>query len=193
MRLLIAIFIVSFFALAYAVSAAIVVTYNINGVAIDSLTGAIIQSGTATATIQETGESGTITFANGNYTISLGSSLLANQTTFHVGLIITGTGKTGYDYLTIGNGPPATQTATCTTKQYHFTGNAFDQSGNLISSGIISISVEGVPGTNSTTFSSGVWDIYISPCLISGGMYNFQFALSGSGNTALFSRQVVAK
>jgi hypothetical protein len=169
------------------------ITYNINGVAIDSTSGAVIQSGTVTAIIQESGDNGTVSFTNGNYTIPVRTFLLANQTTFHVGIIITGTGKTGYNYLTIGNGPPATQTATCTTKQWHFTGTALDQSGNSISSSTISVSVEGVSGTNSTTFSNGVWDIYISPCLISGGLYNFQFALAGISNTALFSRQIVAK
>ncbi|TAL47275.1 hypothetical protein EPN87_03350 [archaeon] len=167
--------------------------YTFIGTALDSVTGNVIQSGNVTAIIREAGDSTTTTFTGGVYNISVNTYLIANQTKFHTGIIVTGTGKTGYNYLTVGNGPLAAQAASCTSKQWHFTGTALDHAGQQISQGNVGVSVQGVTGSNSTSFSNGAWDIYFSPCLVSGGLYTFQFTISGDGKTGFLSSAQVAK
>lgn len=158
------------------------INYNIAGSAFDSISGAPMTSGTVTAIVKETGDRGTGTITNGQYSASFATSLNSNQTKFTVGIILNGTGKVGYGQLSLGNGPQAQQIAACSSNLLHFGGTAVDLSGTLISSGNITAIVKSELNTysNSTSFSNGVWDIYITPCLISGGLYPFNFIITSS-------------
>jgi hypothetical protein len=168
--------------------------YSIKGNAYDSSTGIPVSTGTATVIIKENGDRNIGPVTNGAYNVNLGACLNSNQTKFTVGLIFSGGGKQGYNQIILGNGPFATQTQKCSTNQLHFTGTATDaDTGAVISNGTVSVNVKEVNTyTNSTTFSNSNWDIYISPCLISGGLYTFNFIVRSSDGkqSNLFINQI---
>jgi hypothetical protein len=172
------------------------ITYTIKGIALDSSTGEKILSGTATAIIKETGDRNSGTITDGSYTINLRTHLNTSINKFTVGIILNSTdGRIGYNYMTMGYGPFAEQTQTCSVNQWHFKGKAIDSStGTVIDQGTVQVTVVNEAAkvyTNTTTFSAGSWDIYISPCLISGGLYTFQFTISSGEKTInMFINQV---
>ena len=176
------------------VSGAGAYSYDIRGSAYDSSTGTSIQSGSVTGIIKETGERFTGLITNGAYTLTIPTNVNLNQTRFTVGIILTGGGKQGYNQIIVGTGPFYPQTQKCSTNQLHFKGSAIDaSSGTVIDSGTMTINVKEVKTyTNSTTVSNGVWDIYISPCLISGGLYTFNVLVASSDGrqSNLFVNQV---
>lgn len=171
-------------------------TYDIQGFAYDSSTGLSISSGTVTAIIKENGDRNTTTITNGVYNANISTTLNFNQTKFTIGLIFTGEGKKGYSQIVIGNGAFVQQTQKCSTNQLHFTGIATDtSSGTTLVSGTVTTSVkDAITYTNSTAFSSGTWDIYLSPCLISGGLYTFNFIIRSTDGrqSNLFVNQVAS-
>jgi hypothetical protein len=156
--------------------------YNLRGYAYDYSTGYSLSSATATLIVRETGDRNTGSVTNGFYNLSLGTCLNSNQTKFTVGLIFSNGVKKGFSQIVLGNGPFTTQTQQCSIQRLHFSGVAVDaNSGIPVSSGTISVSVKDINTyTNSTTFSNGNWDIYIWPCLVSGGMYQFNFIIASS-------------
>lgn len=161
------------------------VNVTIQGFAFNSLTGNPISSGVANATIKQTGELGNGTVTNGFFNFNITTSLNAtNQSQFFVGLSASDGNRSAYDFLTLGGSALITQNKFCSVKFWHFAGTALDLSGALISSGTISSNVRSETNstTNSTNFSNGLWDIYITPCLISGGLYTFNFIITTSNN-----------
>jgi hypothetical protein len=168
--------------------------YKIYGNAFDSTTGTSITSGTAIAIIKETGERGQGIITNNMYSIILVTDIDINKTKFTLGVILSDGIKKGYNQVIIGNGPFTTQVQLCSSNQMHFSGTATDaDTGAVISNGTVSVNVKEVNTyTNSTTFSNSNWDIYISPCLISGGLYTFNFIVRSSDGkqSNLFINQI---
>ncbi len=173
------------------------VTYVINGKAFDSLTGATIQSGNVTAIVKETGDGVNATFSNGTYSVNLRTSLLTNETSFNVGIIVSGGGKSGYSEVYFGGGSLTSLTQSCATKLWHFNGTAIDpMTGAQIIVGNVGVNVKNSVGnifSNSTTFSNGVWDIYLMPCLVPGYVSTFEFVVSNNTRVGYFSVRQVAK
>jgi hypothetical protein len=156
--------------------------YSVKGNAYDASSGSPVSSATGTAIIKQSGEKNIGTVTNGAYLITLSTCLNSNQTKFDIGLIFSTGVKKGFSQITIGNGPFATQAQQCSTNQLHFSGTAIDvSSGNVINSGTINVNAKGtISYSNTTTFSNGSWDIYISPCLVSGASYQFNFIITSS-------------
>ncbi len=170
--------------------------YAISGKAYDYFTGLLINNGTAIATVKENGKTMSSNVTNGTYSLCIYTGISASKNSFTVGVVVNSTdGKSGWNTFVIGSGPFASQTQACSVRQLHFTGNAISTSG-AISQGAVGATVNTEKGifTNSTSFANGFWDIYISPCLISGGLYTFNFALSSSdGKSSTLSLQQVAR
>lgn len=169
--------------------------YLISGNAYDYFTGQPINNGTVTAIVKETGENVSTSFSGGSYSFCLYSKIDASKNSFTVGLIVNSTDhKVGWNTLVIGGGPLTPQNQTCSVRQIHFAGGAISASGP-ISQGTVGVSVDTEKGltTNSTSFTNGIWDIYISPCLVSGGLYTFYFNLAGDGKSTTLVIQQVAR
>lgn len=169
--------------------------YKIKGYALYFNNGSFVPSGTITAIIKETGEKNFSNFVGGYWEVNLTSTLNNSQNKFSIGLIInTSDEKRGYNKLTVGVGSFATQTQKCSTKRWHFQGYAVDSSsGNYINQGNITVGIDGISGTNTTGFSNGMWDIYYSPCLISGKIYTFKFIITSEDKRNYMFLNQVAK
>jgi len=184
---------VTFF-LNFAKSENIDPVYTIKGFVIDFMSGSLISDGNVTAIVKETGEKNSTNFYNGHFEINLSSILDYTQNRFTIGLFINSSDKTGYSQLRIGSGSNAEQTQTCSRKQWFFKGNAIDsQTGNTIDNGQITISIKDTNEINSTNFYNGAWSIILSPCLISGEIYRFQFYIEGSNKKGYMFLNQVAK
>lgn len=170
--------------------------YTVSGIAYYADTGLPITNGTITGIIEETGETAYATIVNGYFVLKSNTTLNATESRFTLGLIVNSSdNKIGYVELVPNIGAfPGTRQA-CSTKQWHFSGTTIDNSGNLINSGTVMVSVNSEVQTyiNSTSFSNGSWDIYISPCLISGNLYTFQISVSSGGNISTLLINQVAK
>jgi len=167
--------------------------YSLKGYALDFTTGLRISSGTVTAMVRETGESNSNSFTNGYWTVDLQSHLDYAKNRFNVGIFVSSQDKkAGYYQVRLGSGDFASQSQACSRKQWHFRGRAIDsETGQFISSGRITVSVMNYKETNTTAFSNGEWDIYFSPCLISGEIYTFQFVVeSGNRRSYKFLNQI---
>jgi hypothetical protein len=167
---------------------------RISGYAFYSDTGQLIPSGTVIGIIKETGDSGTTTISNGYFNLLITLSTFdPSKNKFVLGLIINSTDqKFGYVQLISGVGNFISQVQTCSIKQWHFSGHATNPDTGLpISQGNITINIPGETVANTTAFYNGIWDIYYSPCLISGNIYTFQFIVtSGNKRSAFFMKQV---
>lgn len=170
--------------------------YSIMGVALYYDTGLPIESGVITGIIKETGEVGYATIADGLFLLKFNSTVNTTRNKFTVSLIINSSdNKMGYVQLVAGGGEFMSSVQTCSIKNWEFSGVAVDTSGASINSGNLTVSVEGElqTYTNSTTFSNGVLDISLSPCLISGNLYTFNFKISSGGKTSDLSINQIAK
>lgn len=170
--------------------------YTIKGVALYYDTGLPIPSGVITGIVKETGERGHASIADGVFLLKFNSTANATQNKFTLSLIINSTdSKMGYIQLIAGGGEFKSSVQTCSIKQWQFSGIAVDTSGSPISSGNLTVSVEGELQTysNSTTFAGGVLDISFSPCLISGNLYTFNFKISSGGKASSLSINQIAK
>jgi len=166
--------------------------YEISGYSIDLSSGNQTSASTVTVTIKENGDTNITSFITPTWKIILPSSLSISQNRFSIGLMVnTSDEKMGYNQLMVGSGSFASQTQTCSIKAWHFNGYALDPSGRYINQGEVTVGVEGITGTNSTSFTNGVWDIYHSPCLIPGNLYTFKFIItSGDKRSHMFLNQV---
>jgi hypothetical protein len=168
--------------------------YTIIGIALDYFTGLPIASGVVKGTVKETGEVAYASISNGYFTLSFNSTANATINKFTLGLIVNSSdNKIGYVQLVSGYGEFVKSLQTCSIKEWHFTGRAVDTAGMPMGSGNVMISVVGElqAYTNSTTFSNGLWNIYISPCLIPGNLYTFQITLSsGEKISNIFIKQI---
>jgi len=101
----------------------------------------------------------------------------------------------GYIQLIAGGGKFLSAVQTCSIKTWQFSGTAVDTTGAPITSGNLTVSVEGElqTYTNSTIFTNGVLDINISPCLISGNLYTFNFKIASGDKVSSLSINQVAK
>lgn len=171
--------------------------YSVRGVALYYDTGLPIESGVITGIIKETGEIGYASISpDGSFLLKFNSTVNATQNKFTLSLIINSSdNKMGYVQMIAGGGEFMSALKTCSIKQWQFTGIAVDTSGSPISSGNLTVSVEGELQTysNSTTFTGGVLDISFSPCLISGNLYTFNFKISSGGKTSSLSINQIAK
>jgi len=168
--------------------------YAIKGYALDFNIGLAIPEGNVTAIVKETGESNSTSFSDGYFEINLPSSLDYTKEKFTIGLFVNTTNKTSYSQIKLGYGKDASQTQNCTNKTWYFTGLAIDSdTGQMIGSGSVTISVRETKQINSTTFSNGNWDVTISPCLISGGVYTFNFLISSGNRQGIVNLKQVAK
>ncbi|MBI4009931.1 MAG: hypothetical protein HY361_01925 [Candidatus Aenigmarchaeota archaeon] len=166
-------------------------TFVITGKVLDSTTGNPIASGNVTAIVKENGNRNTSEIVAGSYSVNLTSNLTDKK--ISIGIITNSTdGKIGYSSLVANLGGQATQDQKCSARRWRFNGTAVDsKSGTVISSGTVSISAKETDESNSTTFSNGAWDIYFSPCLISGDINTFQIKiLDGSKVGEMFLRLV---
>jgi len=164
---------------------------NIKGYVSYLDTGELVQSGTLTSIVKETGDRDSTSFSNGYFDFGfyLPPSIIDKR--FTLGIIInTSDKKTGYNQL-MTSGSSISQTQSCSIKQWYFQGNAIDPEIGQTMSGQVAVSVRGTNYVNTTTFLNGRWGIHISPCLISGGLYTFQFSVvSGDRKTYMFLNQV---
>jgi hypothetical protein len=161
--------------------------YEIIGMAFYYDTGLPIESGKITGIIKETGETSNATIANGQFNLKFNTTADPNVNKFTLGLIVNASGTSmGYTQIIVGSGSFVTSVTTCSIKQWHFSGRAVDDSGLPLSSGNVQLSVQGETQiyTNSTSFSNGLWDVYISPCLIAGNIYTFQITVTSGGETS---------
>jgi hypothetical protein len=169
--------------------------YTIKGYTLDFMSGLPISSGNVTTIVKETGERSTNAFANGYWTVNLKSLQDYSQNRFTVGIYTSSADKkTGYRYIRLGHGSWVPQTQECSRKLWHFKGRAIDsETGQLINSGRITVSVRGTNEVNSTNFSNGIWEIDFSSCLISGELYTFQFNIIGDNKKGYMFLKQVAK
>ncbi len=168
--------------------------YVIEGSPLDYFTGLSIDSGTVTAIVKETGEKTSISFTGGSYSFCLFTKVNLKRLSATVGVIINTTdSKVGWNSIVVGGGPLAEQTQQCSVRQLRFAGKAITTSG-AIGQGAVSVRVDTEAGfsTNSTSFTNGSWEIRVSPCLMSGGLYTFNFAISGEGRTSFLNIRQVA-
>ena len=166
--------------------------YKISGTVFNPLTGEPLTEGKVMAIIKETGETDLVNIsATGNFTAEFGASVDADYNKFTLAIFANSTaGEIGYSQVLLGSGETLPQTQTCTVKTWRFRGKAFSDSGELIPAGRVTITVNDV--RNSTTFSNGVWDIAISPCLIPGEIYTFSILVS-NGVEGRLQMKLVAK
>ena len=157
-------------------------TYKISGKALDFFTGKEIE-GNVTAIIVETGEKN-ITSLKGNFEIILSSLLNHFDNKFSLTIIANSSDKIGFSQLEIGYGNKAPQQAECEVKKYYFKGLALSENGSALS-GKITVFVK--DRENSTSFSNGVWEIEVYPCLIPGEIANFKFFLDSNESKGFFS------
>jgi hypothetical protein len=157
-------------------------------------TGNQIASGTVTYIIKETGDTDFVSFTNGYFELPCTFPNVPGKRVT-VGIIVSSSdNKLGYVQLIAGGGSSTAQTQECSTKQWYFNGTAADiATGRQISQGNVSVSVMGTRYINTTYFSNGVWSINLSPCLISGQVYTFQFAISGENKLSVTFVNQVAK
>lgn len=170
--------------------------YTIRGVVLDYETGLPVSSGTITGIIKETGEVGTASIADGYFLLKFNSTTNATTNRFTLSLIIsTSDNKMGYIQLIAGGGDFLSSVKTCSIKTWQFSGTAVDTTGAPITSGNLTVSVEGElqTYTNSTSFTDGALNIGISPCLISGNLYTFNFKISSGDSASSLSINQVAK
>jgi hypothetical protein len=170
--------------------------YMIKGVVLDYETGQPVQSGIITGIIKETGEIGTASIADGYFMLKFNSTTNVTTKKFTLSLIIsTSENKMGYVQLIAGGGEFVSTVQNCSIKQWQFSGTAVDITGAPITSGNLTVSVNGElqTYTNSTIFNNGVLDIGISPCLISGNLYTFNFKISSGDRASSLSINQVAK
>jgi hypothetical protein len=167
----------------------------IEGRASDYFTGLPISNGTVTAIVKENGDRGfTTTNFDGSFNFCFYTSINPNKNSFTVGLIANSTdGKIGWNSFILGKGPRVEQTQVCSFRQIHFSGKAISPYG-IIDKGNVLVKVNSEKGifTNSTNFTNGIWDIYISPCLISGGLYTFDFIISSEDKISTLTIQQIA-
>jgi len=157
-------------------------------------TGNEIASGTVTYIIKETGDTDSVSFTNGYFELPCAFPNVPGKRVT-VGIIVSSSdNKLGYVQLIAGGGSSTAQTQECSTKQWYFNGTAADiVTGRQISQGNVSVSVMGTRYINTTYFSNGEWGINLSPCLISGQVYTFQFAISGENKLSVAFVNQVAK
>jgi hypothetical protein len=164
--------------------------YKVTGTVFNPMTGEPLREGRVMAILKETGEVDLINISDtGNFTAEFPMSVDANQNKFTLAIFANSTeGEIGYSQVLLGSGGTVQQRQTCSVKTWRFRGKAFAESGELIPSGRVTITVSGL--SNSTTFSNGVWDIAISPCLISGEVYTFSIIVSNGFESRLQIKQV---
>lgn len=171
--------------------------YTVQGIVLSYSTGLPIPSGTITGIIRETGERAYSSISgDGLFLLKFNTTVNSTVNKFTLSLIINGSdNRMGYVQLVAGSGEFVSGVQICSVKEWHFTGRAIDNSGVSISSGNVMISVqsEAETFTNSTTFSNGIWDIYISPCLISGNLYTFQVTISSGDQISSLAINQIAK
>lgn len=170
--------------------------YTFVGRVFDSITGAILNLGNATAIVRETGDKGYGVITGGTFTLDLNvSSFDPTTRRYTVGVRVNDTsGKSGAYQLIVGSGPPPSTQQSCTTNLWHFNGTVSELStAQDVTSGTVTISVRDTEYGNSTSFSSRVWDIYLRPCLVSGELYTFDIAISSGSAVGRTSIQQIAK
>ncbi|MBI4894766.1 MAG: hypothetical protein HY833_03455 [Candidatus Aenigmarchaeota archaeon] len=171
-------------------------TIEITARSLYSLTGLQMTSGIATATILETGDSGSATISGAQWSIPIYSRTDLNNTGFTLGIFVNDTnGKSGYFVSRIFGSSSLPPQTTCAAQKWRLTGTVTDPaSGSFSSSGTVRVEVEGTQNTNSTAFSNGFWDISLEPCLVSGKVYTFNVLLSdAAGRNGLIVLRQVAK
>lgn len=168
--------------------------YLAKGVVLDYETGLPVSGGVVTGIIKETGETSHSSIStDGSFILRFNTTVDTNKNKFTLSLVINSSdNKMGYAELVAGGGPFTASMQSCSIKLWHFTGRAIDpDTGNYVSSGTVTISVLGTTYTNSTSFSNGIWDIYISPCLVPGESYTFKFIVSyGDKSSSSFVEQI---
>ncbi|MDI6798497.1 MAG: hypothetical protein QMD12_00660 [Candidatus Aenigmarchaeota archaeon] len=169
-------------------------TCKIKGKALHTDSGALVSAGTITFIVKETGDRNSTTFTNGYFDLYC-PPIDVSRNRFTIGIVVNSSnGKMGYNQLIVGTGSYAPQTQACSARQWHFRGYAVDsETGNLISQGNVTVGIKGKSETNKTGFSNGVWDIYFSPCLISGELYTFQFTITSENKKSYLFLNQVAK
>ncbi|MEM5835648.1 MAG: hypothetical protein QW040_01510 [Candidatus Aenigmatarchaeota archaeon] len=65
----------------------------------------------------------------------------------------------------------------CQQKTIYIEGNAYNIKGNLVSSGKLFLSIEGLRATNTTTFSNGYFKAYLTTCFYFGKKYILQVSI----------------
>ena len=174
-------------------SVAVITNCNITGYSLYYNNGTLTKDATITSIVKETGDRRYSDFSNGYFNLGCYSPINHSTNKFTMGIIINSSDeKISYNQLIIGSGGFATQTQKCSTKRWHFQGQAIDSSSSsYIAQGNITAGIDGISGTNTTWFSNGIWDIYYSPCLISGEIYTFKFIItSGDRRSYMFLNQV---
>lgn len=169
-------------------------TITITGESLYISTGARISSGTVTATILQTGTTNSTSISNGQWEISLTSPTAFQGRRSTIGIFVNdSSGKSGYYTMTVGSGSVLPPSTSCEDRLYRFSGTAVDPSvGTLSSSGTVRVDISGTQYSNSTSYSSGVWDIYVNACLPSGSFFNADVLVTDSGGKSarMFVRNV---
>lgn len=169
-------------------------TIIITGRSLYLATGSGISSGNVTATILETGESNSTRITSANWDISLTSPTAFRERATIVIFINDTAGKSGYYTLFAGEGGSPTPPTACTNKAWRFSGTVMDSStSSLSTSGTVRVIIENTAYSNSTSYSNGIWDVRVTPCLVRGSTFNANIQLIDSGGKrgSLTVRQVV--
>ncbi len=165
---------------------------SITGYVIFSNNGSLVTSGGIKYVIKETGLTNSSSISGGSFTLDCNITSLQNKNS--IGLVAnTSDEKIGYSGSIVGPAGFASQTQVCTTKQWHFNGLAIDPASGLALNGNILVGIDDISVANSTKFTNGAWDIYYSPCLISGNIYTFRFSVNVGNNTDYAFMRLVAK
>jgi hypothetical protein len=172
-------------------------TVIITGRSLYLATGSSVNSGRVTATILETGESNSSAISGTDWDVTLTSPTAFGSGTRRATIAIfvnESSGKSGYYKMIVGTGGFAAPPTTCTNKVWRFSGTVVDPFvGSLTSSGTVRIDIAGTAYSNSTSYSNGVWDVYVTPCLVRGKTFDANILLIDSdGKTSRATvRQVV--
>lgn len=171
-------------------------TLVITGSSFYLATGVRVSSGTVTATILETGSTNSTTVSNGRWDVSLTSPTAFQDRRATIGIFVNeSSGRSGYYTLVLGTGQAAAADTACTDRAYRFSGTAVDPSvGSLSSSGTVRVDVVGTAYSNSTSYSGGSWEVYVTLCIVKGEPFDADILVTDSGGqrARVLVRQVAA-
>ncbi len=157
---------------------------QIKGFVLDSDTGERVNGGNVTAIIEENGENVTTIITNGEFNATINSSVSPLLSKMTIGLVVNASNrKSSFEKISLGVEGELPKTQVCFSRLWQVRGlNVYAVSGQLISSGTVTITVDGTEYSNSTSFSTPLWTAYVYPCLKSGKVYTFVISVTDAGS-----------
>lgn len=160
--------------------------YNFSGYVFSG--GGLVNNGTVSVFVKETGDRYAASFSGGYFSINP-SFCLAPGKVYSFALQAESAGeKAVMNFRKTANAPSqnlsCSSASGCSFKAYAVSGWAMDsQTGALVQSGTLKISVLETGDTYSTAFANGYFSATPQFCLAAGRSYNFAMSAAGGGKT----------